>query len=236
MKILIIEDEKELAEGIKGILSKSGYESDAVYDGDTGLEYMLDRRYDLILLDLMLPGMDGLEILKTARMEGFSAPVIILTAKSQIEDKITGLDNGADDYLVKPFDAGELLARIRARTRNSLGGTGSVLLLITVYLSRYVTEPARKALEREKQFVTDASHELKTPLGAISANAQALEMNEGNIAYINNIISETSRMNRLIERLLTLSRIEEEVVPKRELFSLSEVLEEETLTYERRCL
>lgn len=108
----------------------------------------------------------------------------------------------------------------------------SVLLLITVYLSRYVTEPARKALEREKQFVTDASHELKTPLGAISANAQALEMNEGNIAYINNIISETSRMNRLIERLLTLSRIEEEVVPKRELFSLSEVLEEEILTYE----
>ena len=108
----------------------------------------------------------------------------------------------------------------------------SVLLLITVYLSRYVTEPARKALEREKQFVTDASHELKTPLGAISANAQALEMNEGNIAYINNIISETSRMNRLIERLLTFSRIEEEVVPKRELFSLSEVLEEEILTYE----
>ena len=136
MKILIIEDEKELAEGIKGILSKSGYESDAVYDGDTGLEYMLDRRYDLILLDLMLPGMDGLEILKTARMEGFSAPVIILTAKSQIEDKITGLDNGADDYLVKPFDAGELLARIRARTRNSLGGTGSVLAAFDIQIDR----------------------------------------------------------------------------------------------------
>lgn len=108
----------------------------------------------------------------------------------------------------------------------------SVLFLITVYLSRYVTEPARNALEREKQFVTDASHELKTPLGAISANAQALEMNEGNTVYINNIISETSRMNRLIERLLTLSRIEEEIVPKRELFSLSEVLEEVILTYE----
>lgn len=136
MKILIIEDEKELAEGIKGILGKSGYEADAVYDGDTGLEYMLDRRYDLILLDLMLPGMDGLEILKAARREGFSAPVIILTAKSQIEDKISGLDNGADDYLVKPFDAGELLARIRARTRNSPGGTGSVLAAFDIQIDR----------------------------------------------------------------------------------------------------
>lgn len=136
MKILIIEDEKELAEGIKGILSKAGYESDAVYDGDTGLEYMLDRQYDLILLDLMLPGMDGIEILKTARGEGFTAPVIILTAKSQIEDKICGLDNGADDYLVKPFNAGELLARIRARTRKSPGNTGSVMSAYDIQIDR----------------------------------------------------------------------------------------------------
>lgn len=147
-------------------------------------------------------------------------------------------------YIIEPLsNGGKLLvlmdtsyhenAFVRALYTLLIASGGiSVLLLITVYLSRYVTEPARKALEREKQFVTDASHELKTPLGAISANAQALEMNEGNIAYINNIISETSRMNRLIERLLTLSRIEEEIVPKRELFSLSEVLEEVILTYE----
>ena len=121
MKIRIIEDEKEIADGIQAILRQEGYESDAVYDGEEGLDYIRTDIYDLVLLDVMLPGMNGFEILKTAKKEGFKVPVIMLTAKSMTEDKIKGLDCGADDYLTKPFDSGELLARIRARLRGSGG-------------------------------------------------------------------------------------------------------------------
>ncbi len=117
MRILIVEDEKEIADGIQGVLSKAGYETDAVYDGLSGLDYILSGIYDLVLLDVMLPKLNGLDILKNARAENVTVPVILLTARSGTEDKIQGLDSGADDYLTKPFDAGELLARIRARTR-----------------------------------------------------------------------------------------------------------------------
>ena len=121
MKILVVEDEKEIADGIQAILRQEGYESDAVYDGEEGLDYIRTDVYDLVLLDVMLPGMNGFDILKTAKREGFKVPVIMLTAKSMTEDKIKGLDCGADDYLTKPFDSGELLARIRARLRGSGG-------------------------------------------------------------------------------------------------------------------
>ncbi len=117
MRILIIEDEKEISEGICAILEKAGYETDAAYDGLNGLDCTLSNIYDLILLDVMLPKLNGIDLLKNARKEGIQTPVIILTARSQVQDKIQGLDLGADDYLTKPFDAGELLARIRARTR-----------------------------------------------------------------------------------------------------------------------
>ena len=118
MKILIIEDEREIADGIKAILSTKGFESDIVCDGDLGLSYSLSNTYDLILLDVMLPGMSGLDILKKTRSEGINTPVILLTARSLTEDKVKGLDLGADDYLTKPFDSEELLARIRARLRD----------------------------------------------------------------------------------------------------------------------
>ena len=118
MRILIVEDEKEMAEGIKGILNNAGYEVDIADNGLYGLERITHEQYDLVLLDLMLPKMTGLRVLENIRSKGISVPVIILTAKSQTEDKIKGLDCGADDYLVKPFDVGELLARIRARVRN----------------------------------------------------------------------------------------------------------------------
>lgn len=113
-----------------------------------------------------------------------------------------------------------------------IAGAAGVLFLITFKLSSYVTEPARRALEREKQFISDASHELKTPLSAISVNAQALELDGNNGFYVGNIISETKRMNRLIERLLTLSRLEENMAVNRSEFSLSDVVEEMMLTYE----
>lgn len=119
MRILIVEDEKGLAEGLKAILEQETYSVDVVYDGLSGLDYILSNIYDMIILDIMLPKLNGLDVLKNARNEGVNTPVILLTARSQVSDKIKGLDNGADDYITKPFDTDELLARIRARTRSA---------------------------------------------------------------------------------------------------------------------
>ncbi len=117
MRILIIEDEKEIADALSKVLQQNGYATDVVYDGLSGLEYCLSNIYDMILLDILLPKLNGLTILKNIRSEKITTPVILLTAKSEVEDRIRGLDEGADDYLTKPFATGELLARIRARTR-----------------------------------------------------------------------------------------------------------------------
>lgn len=117
MRILIVEDEEHLAEALIQILRKYNYSVDAVHDGPSGLDNALSGIYDLILLDVMLPGMDGMTILKTLRAEGVMTPVIMLTAKGEISDKVAGLDYGADDYIAKPFSTEELLARIRASLR-----------------------------------------------------------------------------------------------------------------------
>ena len=117
MRLLLVEDEIQLSEALNQILTKNKYTVDAVYDGEDGLDYALSDVYDGIILDIMLPKLNGLEILKKIRKEGIQTPVIMLTAKSQIEDKVYGLDCGADDYLAKPFAPEELLARLRAITR-----------------------------------------------------------------------------------------------------------------------
>ena len=115
-----------------------------------------------------------------------------------------------------------------------------VLVLASFYLSRFVTDPAKKAIEREKRFISDASHELKTPLSAISINAQALELNSESSIYVRNILSESERMNRLIDRLLTLSKLEEDSIKEFDQFSLSQIVQEmlltfETIAYECKC-
>lgn len=117
MRILIVEDEVNLADALSQILKKNNYSVDVVHDGQSGLDNALCGIYDLLLLDIMLPEMDGITVLKKLREEGIAAPVIMLTAKGEINDKITGLDYGADDYVAKPFSTGELLARIRAALR-----------------------------------------------------------------------------------------------------------------------
>lgn len=117
MRILIVEDELHLAEALKQILQKNNYTVDVVHDGESGLDNALSDIYDLIILDIMLPKMDGINVLKNIREEGIEVPVILLTAKGEISDKVIGLDSGADDYLAKPFATEELLARIRAMSR-----------------------------------------------------------------------------------------------------------------------
>ena len=117
MKLLIADDEKELVNALVAILKHSNYTVDAVYDGTDALDYALAGDYDGIILDIMMPGMDGTEVLKKIREKGLSTPVLFLTAKTEVEDRIKGLDLGADDYLPKPFAMKELMARVRAMTR-----------------------------------------------------------------------------------------------------------------------
>lgn len=117
MRILVSEDEKDLNRLICNTLIRAGYSVDFCYNGEDALDYIANADYDCILLDIMMPKLDGHEVLKRLRQQNKNFPVIFLTAKDTIQDRITGLDLGADDYLVKPFDFDELLARIRAATR-----------------------------------------------------------------------------------------------------------------------
>ena len=118
MRILLAEDEKALSKAIVKIFEKNHYSTDAVYDGEDALAYLETGCYDVAVLDIMMPKMDGITVLKKIRAEGNPIPVLMLTAKSEIEDRVYGLDCGANDYLPKPFDTRELLARIRSITRS----------------------------------------------------------------------------------------------------------------------
>ncbi len=117
MRILLAEDEKALAKAIVKIFEKNNYSADAVYDGEEALAYIESGNYDVAVLDIMMPKLDGISVLKKVRASGNRIPILMLTAKSEIEDRVLGLDSGANDYLPKPFDTRELLARIRAITR-----------------------------------------------------------------------------------------------------------------------
>lgn len=120
MRLLFAEDEKSLSRAIAAILKKNHYEVDAVYDGEEALAYLECGTYDGAILDIMMPKKDGLTVLKEIRRQGINTPVLMLTAKAEIDDRVLGLDSGANDYLTKPFAAPELLARIRAMTRTQM--------------------------------------------------------------------------------------------------------------------
>ena len=140
MRLLLAEDEKELSKALCAVLKHNNYSVDPVYNGQDALDYGLCENYDCIILDIMMPKMDGLEVLRRLREGGISIPVIILTAKSEIEDRITGLDTGADDYLTKPFNMGELLARLRALTRRKSEFSPNLLSLGNLSLNRETFE------------------------------------------------------------------------------------------------
>lgn len=139
MRILLAEDEKALSKAIIKILEKNKYSADAVYDGEEALEYIETGNYEVAVLDIMMPKMDGLTVLKKVRSTGNQIPILILTAKSEIEDRVLGLDCGANDYLPKPFDSRELLARIRAITRGKTE-TDAKLRLGNIALDRTTFE------------------------------------------------------------------------------------------------
>lgn len=127
MKLLLAEDEKAMSMALVAVLEHSGYEVDAVYDGMAAVEKGRNNTYDCMIFDIMMPKLDGIGALKELRSSGDTTPVIMLTAKAEVDDRITGLDAGADDYLTKPFAMAELLARIRSMTRRSTTFTPSKL-------------------------------------------------------------------------------------------------------------
>lgn len=118
MRLLLAEDEKDLSKALVKILEKNNYSVDAVFDGEDALTYIKSGNYDGAIFDIMMPKMDGITVLKKVRSSGNLLPILMLTAKAEIEDKVLGLDSGANDYLPKPFDTRELLARIRCMTRS----------------------------------------------------------------------------------------------------------------------
>jgi len=129
MRVLIVEDERKVAHALRDGLFAQGYEVAVAYDGEEGLTQIAGSPFDLIVLDLMLPRRDGYEVLAAMRKRGLATPVLVLTARDSIEDRVLGLDNGADDYLVKPFAFPELLARIRALLRRG-GGSATLHLIL----------------------------------------------------------------------------------------------------------
>ncbi|MCD7760776.1 MAG: response regulator transcription factor [Clostridiales bacterium] len=140
MRLLLAEDERSLSRAIVAILEKNHYSVDAVYDGAEALAWLENGDYDGVILDLMMPKIDGITVLRRTREAGNQVPILILTAKSEIDDKVLGLDSGANDYLTKPFNSRELLARIRAMTRGKTAQPDSRLQVGNITLDRATFE------------------------------------------------------------------------------------------------
>ncbi len=136
MRILLAEDEKALSKALVTILERNSYSVDAVFDGQSALDYLENDNYDVVILDIMMPKIDGLTVLKRVRQEKNLIPILLLTAKSEVDDKVEGLDAGANDYLTKPFHSKELLARIRAITRSHTVQSNSKLIMGNVTLDQ----------------------------------------------------------------------------------------------------
>lgn len=140
MRLLLAEDEKALSKALTAILVRNHYAVDQVYDGQAALDYLQADNYDGVILDIMMPKLDGISVLKELRRRGNLIPVLLLTAKSEVDDKVLGLDAGANDYLTKPFHSQELLARIRAMTRVQAAQSNSTLQFGNVTLDRATFE------------------------------------------------------------------------------------------------
>ena len=140
MRLLLAEDERDLADALEAMLKHNNYSVDTVDNGQDALDYLMLGDYDGAILDVMMPKMDGVTVVKKLRENKKNTPVLLLTAKSEVEDKVYGLDSGADDYLTKPFVIKELLARVRSMTRRQATFTSNVLELGNVSLSKYTFE------------------------------------------------------------------------------------------------
>jgi heavy metal response regulator len=146
MRLLVVEDEKKVSSFIKKGLEEEGFAVDVAFDGKTGLRAALDKVHDLVILDINLPGMDGIRVLSELRKKNISTPVLLLTVRANIEDKVLGLDSGADDYLTKPFAFQELVARVRALLRRQSEGKKTVFQVGDIRL-----DPTSRTVFKETQ-------------------------------------------------------------------------------------
>lgn len=146
MRILVVEDEESLALRMKNILESEKYHAEVAFDGLKGLDLVLTEEYDLVILDILLPRMDGIQVLNEIRKEKLSVPVLLLTAKNRVEDKVAGLDAGADDYLTKPFAIPELLARVRTLLRRTSDAKSSVIELSGLKVNTSTHEVTREGV------------------------------------------------------------------------------------------
>lgn len=178
MRLLLAEDERELSNALIAILRHNNYSVDAVYNGQDALDYLSCEDYDGAILDIMMPRLDGISVLKKVRESGNHVPVLMLTAKSEIDDRVAGLDCGADDYLTKPFAVKELLARIRAMTRRQAEMTGSVLVFGNTSLNR-------------------ATFELSTEKGSFRLANKEFQMMELMMANPNQLISTEQFLKKI---------------------------------------
>ncbi len=178
MRLLLAEDERSLSRAVKAILEKNNYSVDAVYDGEEAADYLDAGNYDGVILDVMMPKRDGISVLKELRSKGNNVPVLILTAKSEIDDKVLGLDSGANDYLTKPFNSKELLARIRAMTRSQTAQATSELKVGNVTLDQ-------------------ATFELKGPGGSFRLANKEFQMLEMLMANPKNLIPTERFMEKI---------------------------------------
>ena len=178
MRLLLAEDEKSLARAVSAILEKHNFSVEVVNDGADALDWLRAGNYDGAVLDIMMPKMDGITVLKTIRAEGNMLPVLLLTAKSEIDDKVEGLDSGANDYLTKPFAAKELLARIRAMTRTPTAQPSSTLQFGNLTLDR-------------------ATFELKSPSGSFRLANKEFQMLETLMANPKTLISTERFMEKI---------------------------------------
>lgn len=178
MRLLLAEDERSLAKALVAILEKNNFSADAVYDGQAALAYLENGNYDGAILDIMMPKLDGITVLRKLREQGNQIPVLLLTAKAEIDDKVLGLDSGANDYLTKPFNSRELLARIRAMTRRPLCGNESQLRVGNITLDR-------------------ASFELYSPSGSFRLANREFQMMELLMANPRRLISTERFMEKI---------------------------------------
>lgn len=167
MRILFAEDERSLSRAVTALLEKNNYSVDPVYDGEEALAYLEAGNYDAVIMDIMMPKVDGLEALRRLRQQGNAIPVLLLTAKSEVADKVTGLDMGANDYLTKPFSTAELLARIRAMTRSQTGSqVTSRLTLGNITLDQATFElssPPRQLSSGQQRISDDGAAAAQSP-------------------------------------------------------------------------
>ena len=178
MRILLAEDELSLARAIIAILKKNNYEAEAVHDGADALTYLSSGQYDGAVLDIMMPKMDGITVLRKYRQAGGTTPILMLTAKSEIDDKVLGLDSGANDYLTKPFATQELLARIRAMTRSMSTQNSSVLQMGNIQLNR-------------------SNFELSSPAGSYHLTNREFQMMEMLLANPHQLITTERFMEKI---------------------------------------